>query len=67
MIGPRRNWHSGVANYARVRYRSIYPGVDMVFYGQESRLEYDFVLHPGADPAAIRLQFRGAAEAGNYA
>jgi hypothetical protein len=59
MIGPRRNWHSGIASYARVRYRSIYPGVDMVFYGNESVLEYDFVLQPGADPDAIRLQFSG--------
>lgn len=60
LIGARRNWHIGVANYSRVRYRSVYPGVDMVFYGQESRLEYDFVLQPGADPSAIRLQFTGA-------
>lgn len=60
LIGARRNWHTGVANYARVRYRSVYPGVDMVFYGKQSRLEYDFVLQPGADPDAIRLQFGGA-------
>ena len=60
MVGPRQNWHTGVANYSRVRYRSIYPGVDMVFYGKESQLEYDFVLRPGADPDAIRLEFSGA-------
>jgi hypothetical protein len=60
MIGARQNWHTGVANYSRVRYGSVYPGVDLVFYGQESRLEYDFVLRPGADPHAIRLQFSGA-------
>ena len=60
MIGARKNWHTGVANYQRVRYRSVYPGVDMVFYGKGSRLEYDFELQPGADPAAIRLRFAGA-------
>jgi hypothetical protein len=60
MIGARKNWHVGVANYSRVRYRSVYPGVDLVFYGKESRLEYDFVLRPGADPHAIRMQFSGA-------
>ena len=60
LIGARQSWHTGVSNYARVRYRSVYPGVDMVFYGKQSRLEYDFVLQPGADPDAIRLQFGGA-------
>jgi len=61
-IGPRQNWHTGVINYSRVRYRSVYPGIDMVFYGNESRLEYDFLLQPGADPDAIRLRFSGAAK-----
>lgn len=60
MIGARKNWHTGVANFSRIRYRSVYPGVNLVFYGDGSRLEYDFVLRPGADPAAIRLQFTGA-------
>jgi hypothetical protein len=59
-VGARQNWHTGVANYSRVRYRSVYPGVDMVFYGQQNQLEYDFVLQPGADPNAIRMQFDGA-------
>jgi len=59
LVGPRRNWRSGIASYARVRYRSVYPGVDMVFYGNDNVLEYDFVLQPGADPGAIRLQFSG--------
>jgi len=59
-IGPRAGWQTGVANYARVRYRAVYPGVDVVYYGRQNRLEYDFVLAPGADPGAIRMQFRGA-------
>ena len=64
MVGRRENWHTGVANYTRVRYRSVYPGVDLVFYGKQSQLEYDFVLRPGADPNAIRLQFSGAGKLG---
>ena len=60
MIGRRKDWHTGIANYARIRYRTVYPGVEMVFYGKGNQLEYDFVLQPGADPNAIRLQFGGA-------
>ncbi len=59
-LGSRDGWHTGVPNYSRVRYGAIYPGIDVVYYGNPSRLEYDFVLQPGADPGAIRLNFRGA-------
>lgn len=48
-----------VRTYARVRYTSLYPGTDLVFYGNGSRLEHDFVLAPGADPRAIALRFTG--------
>src|SRR2546426_70101 len=59
-LGARKeNWRTGVANYARVRYRSVYPGIDLVYYGAGSQLEYDFTVHPGADPNRIRLQFQG--------
>jgi hypothetical protein len=60
MIGRREAWHTGVANFARVRYASVYPGIDVVYYGNQSRLEYDFVVAPGGDPGAIRLRFGGA-------
>src|SRR5579883_993430 len=59
-IGSRDNWHTDIANYARVRYRSVYAGVDVVYYGAQNRLEYDFVLQPGADPNRIRVGFSGA-------
>ena len=59
-IGARQNWHPGVANYSRVRYQAVYPGIDMVYYGKGSQLEFDFVLQPGADPNAIRMQFSDA-------
>jgi Beta-propeller repeat len=53
-------WRTNVPTYARVAYRDIYPGIDLVYYGtQERRLEYDFVVGPGADPRAIRLMFDG--------
>jgi hypothetical protein len=59
MVGARGQWHTGVANYARVRYQSVYPGIDVVYYGNHNQLEYDFVLAPGANPDAIRLNFQG--------
>jgi Abnormal spindle-like microcephaly-assoc'd, ASPM-SPD-2-Hydin/HYDIN/CFA65/VesB-like, Ig-like domain/Beta-propeller repeat len=48
-----------VPTYARMRYSSLYPGTDLVFYGNGSRLEHDFVLAPGAEPHAIALRFTG--------
>src|ERR1700722_13885818 len=49
-------WRTNVANYAKVKYADIYPGVDPVYYGnQNGQLEYDFVVAPRADPNAIRL------------
>ena len=54
------DWRAGVATYARVRYRGVYPGIDLVYYGNQRRLEYDFVVSPGADPRAIELRLRGA-------
>jgi len=59
-IGARSNWHPGVANYSRVRYQAVYPGIDVVYYGKGSQLEYDFLLQPGADPASIRMRFSEA-------
>lgn len=60
LLGARANWHMGVANYAQVRYRGVYPGIDVLYYGDGNKLEYDFQLQPGADPAAIRMRFEGA-------
>ena len=53
-------WLSGVPTYAKVEYSSVYPGIDLVYYGSQRQLEYDFVVAPGADPGPIRLQFAGA-------
>lgn len=55
-----RRWHVGVPTYGRVGFHSVYPGVDLVYYGNQQRLEYDFVVAPHADPNRIRLHFAGA-------
>ena len=55
-----KNWRTNVPSYARVKYEGIYPGVDLVFYGNQRRLEYDFVVAPGADPKIIQLSLKGA-------
>ena len=55
-----RHWHAGVATYERVVYREVWPGVDLVYHGDQHRLEYDFVVAPDADPAAIVLEIDGA-------
>ena len=56
-------WHTDISHYSKVRYRDVYPGVDLVYYGTNQRqLEYDFVVAPGADPAKIKMAFEGAEE-----
>jgi len=57
--GPK-NWRSGIPTYGKVGYKGIYPGVDLVFYGNRRQLEYDFVVAPGADPSRIAMAFSGA-------
>ena len=52
-------WRTNVANYARVRYADVYPGIDMIYYGDQRRLEYDFVVAPGSNPDSIQMLFRG--------
>ncbi|MFZ1929210.1 MAG: SBBP repeat-containing protein [Candidatus Sulfotelmatobacter sp.] len=55
-----KKWHTGVPQFAGVRYQNVYPGIDLVFYGSQGRLEYDFKVAPGADPSQAELQFEGA-------
>jgi hypothetical protein len=52
-------WHSDIPLYARVTYREVYPGIDLVFHDERGTLEYDFIVSPGADPGQIRLTFEG--------
>jgi hypothetical protein len=53
-------WRSNVATYGKVRYAGVYPGIDLVYYGTEGRLEYDFAVAPGSEPGKIGLNFEGA-------
>src|SRR5947207_6050798 len=53
-------WHTDVPHYARIQYEGVYPGIDLVWYGNQRRLEYDFVVAPGADPKQIRIAYAGA-------
>jgi hypothetical protein len=52
----RSKWAAGLATYSQLRYRNLYPGIDLVFYAKAGSLEYDFVVAPGADPGLIRLR-----------
>ena len=54
-----QNWISGASTYGRVNYEQVYQGIDLVFYGSDRQLEYDFLVAPGADPASIVLEFAG--------
>ena len=58
-VGPAANWKTDVRGYGRVRYHEVYPGIDLIFHGEQSRLEYDFVLAPRANPRRIRLELSG--------
>jgi len=53
------NWHVDIPTYRKVHYTEIYPKVDLVYYGNRTELEYDFVVAPGGDLQAIRFQFEG--------
>ena len=55
-----KKWRSGIPTYSKVEYPQIYPGVDLVFYGNQRQLEYDFVIAPGASPSRIAWRIDGA-------
>src|SRR4051794_16370455 len=46
-VGDERSWVRNVTTFSAIRYAAVYPGIDVVFYGNRRRLEYDFVLKPG--------------------
>src|SRR5580765_6044884 len=55
-----RQWHTNVPTYAQVKRTGVYQGIDLVYYGTQGQLEYDFAIAPGSDPKQIALQFDGA-------
>jgi hypothetical protein len=58
--GRPDEWRTGIRSFSRLAYRDIWPGVDLVYSGTAERLKYEFIVHPGADPARIRLAWSGA-------
>src|SRR6202020_2897909 len=55
-----KNWLRGIKTYGRVRYAGVYPGVDLVYYGTQGRLEYDIAVAPGASAKPVRIAVEGA-------
>lgn len=53
-------WRTQIPHYAQVHYQELYPGIDLVYYGNQRQVEFDFIVQPGADPGAIRLAVEGA-------
>jgi hypothetical protein len=60
-----KKWRTNVPNYAKVNYANVYPGVDLVYYGNQGKLEYDFVVQPGADPGSIQLAINSDGQVGS--
>jgi hypothetical protein len=56
---PKR-WHTDIPTFSRVVYQNVYPGIDLTFYGRGGQLEYDWLIHPHANPAAIAMTIGGA-------
>jgi hypothetical protein len=54
-----KKWHTNVPSYGQVKYHDVYPGVDLVFYGNQRRLEYDLIVAPGANPRKIAFDIEG--------
>ena len=53
-------WRTGICTYSHVRYQRVYPGIDVVYYGNQRKLEYDLVIAPAANPKNIKLSITGA-------
>lgn len=56
----KSQWRTNIPTFARVRYAGVYPGIDVIYYGNQKQLEYDFVVAPQSDAGDIRLEFEGA-------
>lgn len=53
-------WHTNIPIYAKVEYKDVYPGIDVMYYSNRQTLEYDLIVSPGADPTVITYEFQGA-------
>ena len=57
----KKDWRTNVPHYRRVHYGSVYRGVDLLFYGVENRVDFDFLIQPRANPSRIAMSFQSAA------
>ena len=55
-----KKWRTNISTFAKVKYKDVYPGIDLVYYGNQGQLEYDFIVAPGADPKIIKFDIQGA-------
>jgi hypothetical protein len=55
-----KTWQTNVQTYAKVRYQNVYPGIDLLYYGNNRQVEYDFIVAPGSDPNKIQFSVTGA-------
>ena len=55
-----KEWHTGIPHYDKLHYRNVYPGIDIVYYGSDGQMEYDFVVKPGADVTKLGIRFLDA-------
>ncbi len=53
-------WHRNVPTYGQIRYKNVYPGIDLIYYGNQQQMEYDFAVAPGADASRIQFEVKGA-------
>lgn len=61
LIGnDRSKWHTGISTFRKVHYDNVWSGVDMLWYGSQTELEYDFVIKPGTEVSTVRVAFEGA-------
>jgi uncharacterized repeat protein (TIGR02543 family) len=58
--GKAEEWKTGLQAASKIIYRELWPGIDLVYYGTVNKMKYEFIVHPGADPAQIKLVYRGA-------
>ena len=59
-VGDAKRWRRDLPTYRKIRYGNLYPGIDLIFYGNGRQLEYDLVVSPGADTSRVRFDYRGA-------
>jgi len=52
-----KDWHTGIPHFEKLHYRDVYQGIDVVYYGSDGQMEYDFVVKPGADVSKLGMRF----------